>query len=152
MLIDEYDKPILDALEVPETARANRDFLRGLYAVVKDCDAHIRFTFITGVSRFSKVSLFSGLNNLSDITLDPRYSAICGYTEADVDAVFTPELARPRPGRDPRLVQRLQLAGGRQGLQPLRHPAAVRQATLRRLVVRDRHPGFPGRDADGGAG
>ena len=48
VLIDEYDKPILDALEVPDIARANRDFLRGLYAVIKDCDAHVRFTFITG--------------------------------------------------------------------------------------------------------
>ena len=96
VLIDEYDKPILDALEVPEIARANRDFLRGLYAVIKDSDAHIRFTFITGVSKFSKVSLFSGLNNLTDITLDSRYSAICGYTDADLDAVFAPEL----PGLD----------------------------------------------------
>ena len=92
VLVDEYDKPILDALDVPEVARANRDFLRGLYAVVKDCDAHIRFSFITGVSKFSKVSLFSGLNNLKDITLNPRYSAICGYTEADLDTVFAPEL------------------------------------------------------------
>ena len=96
VLVDEYDKPILDTLEEPGTARANRDFLRGLYAVLKDCDAHVRFTFITGVSKFSKVSLFSGLNNLSDITLDPRYSAICGYTEEDLDAVFAPEL----PGLD----------------------------------------------------
>ena len=96
VLIDEYDKPILDALEVPDIARANRDFLRGLYAVVKDCDAHIRFTFITGVSKFSKVSLFSGLNNLTDITLAPEYSALCGYTEADLDTVFAPEL----PGLD----------------------------------------------------
>ena len=93
VLIDEYDKPILDALHVPEVARANRDFLRGLYAVVKDSDAHIRFSFITGVSKFSKVSLFSGLNNLTDITLDPWYAAICGYTEADLDEVFEPELA-----------------------------------------------------------
>ena len=96
VLVDEYDKPILDALEVPEIARANRDFLRGLYSTVKFADAHIRFTFITGVSKFSKVSLFSGLNNLRDITLDPRYSALCGYTEADLDAVFAPEL----PGLD----------------------------------------------------
>ena len=96
VLIDEYDKPILDALEVPEVARANRDLLRGLYSTVKFADAHIRFTFITGVSKFSKVSLFSGLNNLKDITLDPRYSALCGYTEADLDAVFAPEL----PGLD----------------------------------------------------
>ena len=96
VLIDEYDKPILDALEVPEVARANRDFLRGLYSTVKFADAHIRFTFITGVSKFSKVSLFSGLNNLKDITLDARYSALCGYSEADLDTVFAPEL----PGLD----------------------------------------------------
>ena len=96
VLVDEYDKPILDALDVPEVARANRDYLRGLYAVIKDSDAHVRFTFITGVSKFSKVSLFSGLNNLTDITLDPRHSAICGYTEADLDTVFAPEL----PGLD----------------------------------------------------
>ena len=92
ILVDEYDKPILDALDAPAVARANRDFLRGLYAVVKDCDAHIRFSFITGVSKFSKVSLFSGLNNLTDITLEPDYSAICGYTDADLDTVFAPEL------------------------------------------------------------
>ena len=96
VLIDEYDKPILDALDTPAIARANRDYLRGLYAVIKDSDAHIRFSFITGVSKFSKVSLFSGLNNLTDITLDPGYSAICGYTEADLDTVFAPEL----PGLD----------------------------------------------------
>ena len=96
VLVDEYDKPILDALEVSEVARANRDFLRGLYSTVKFADAHIRFTFLTGVSKFSKVSLFSGLNNLIDITLDPRYSAICGYTEADLNSVFAPEL----PGLD----------------------------------------------------
>ena len=92
VLIDEYDKPILDALEVPEVARANRDFLRGLYGVIKDSDADVRFTFLTGVSRFSKVSVFSGLNNLTDITLDPRYSTVCGYTESDLDTVFAPEL------------------------------------------------------------
>ena len=92
VLVDEYDKPILDALDAPELARANRDFLRGLYAVIKDSDAHIRFSFITGVSKFSKVSLFSGLNNLRDITLHPSYSALCGYTEADLDTVFAPEL------------------------------------------------------------
>ncbi|MYB71842.1 MAG: ATP-binding protein [Gemmatimonadetes bacterium] len=92
VLIDEYDKPILDALAVPEVARANRDFLHGLYSTIKFGDAHLKFSFLTGVSKFSKVSLFSGLNNLIDITLDPLYSAICGYTEADLDAVFAPEL------------------------------------------------------------
>ena len=92
VLIDEYDKPILDALGEPDIARANRDFLRGLYGVIKTCDAHVRFTLLTGVSKFSKVNLFSGLNNLSDITLDPRFATICGYTEGDLDTVFAPEL------------------------------------------------------------
>ncbi len=88
VLVDEYDKPILDALSVPEVARANRDYLRGLYSTIKSCDEHVRFCFLTGVSKFSKVSLFSGLNNLEDITLDPNYSTICGYTESDLDTVF----------------------------------------------------------------
>ena len=64
VLVDEYDKPILDVLDAPDTARANRDFLRGVFGVVKDADADIRFSFFTGVSKFSNVSLFSGLNNL----------------------------------------------------------------------------------------
>ena len=102
VLVDEYDKPILDALEAPDVARANRDSLRGLYSTIKFADAHVRFTFLTGVSKFSKVNLFSGLNNLRDITLDPRYSAICGYTEADLDAVFAPEL----PGLDRAEIRR----------------------------------------------
>ena len=87
VLVDEYDKPILNALEGPapateehaETplaanaqAAANRDDLRGLYGTLKDCDAHVERTFITGVSKFSKLSLFSGLNFLTDLTLDPR--------------------------------------------------------------------------------
>ena len=92
VLVDEYDKPILDALDMPDVARANRDSLRGLYSTVKFSDAHIRFSLLTGVSKFSRVSLFSGLNNLKDITLDPRYSAICGYTDEDIDTVFAPEL------------------------------------------------------------
>ena len=96
LLVDENDKPILDALDEPEAARANRDFLHSLYATTKDCDAHIHFTFLTGVSQFTKASIFSGLNNLINITLDTRYSAICGYTDADLDTVFAPEL----PGLD----------------------------------------------------
>ena len=93
VLVDEYDKPILDALEKSEVAHANRDYLRGLYGVIKASDAHVRFTFLTGVSKFTKVSLFSDLNNLTDITLDAAYSSICGYTEGDLDTVFEPELA-----------------------------------------------------------
>ena len=93
VLVDEYDKPILDALHDPELATANRNYLRGLYGTVKGSAEHVRFTFVTGVSMFSKVSLFSGLNNLEDITLDPRYATICGYTEDDLEQVFAPEMA-----------------------------------------------------------
>ena len=92
VLIDEYDKPILDNIENAEVATAMREGLRNLYSVLKDADPHLRFVLLTGVSKFSKVSLFSGLNNLNDITLDARYSALCGYTEEDVDTVFAPEL------------------------------------------------------------
>jgi hypothetical protein len=69
-----------------------RNGLTDLYSVLKGADARLRFVFTTGVSRFSKVSLFSGLNNLHDITISPEYSALCGYTEHDVDTVFAPEL------------------------------------------------------------
>lgn len=62
--------------------------------MLKDEDAHIKFALLTGVSKFSTVSLFSGLNNLKDITVDARYSAICGYTDDDVNQVFAPELGQ----------------------------------------------------------
>ena len=91
-LVDEYDKPILDVLHDPDLARANRDYLRGFYGIIKDCAEHVRFVFVTGVSMFSKVSLFSGLNNLEDISMNPRYATICGYTDDDIDEVFGPEL------------------------------------------------------------
>ena len=92
LLVDEYDKPITDALHKPDLARENRDYLRSLYSVVKSCDSSLRFSLITGVTKFSKVSLFCSLNNLNDITLDPRYASICGYTDHDLDTVFASEL------------------------------------------------------------
>ena len=92
VLVDEYDKPILDRIEDSSIALQMREGLKDLYSVIKDSDAHIKFVFLTGVSKFSKVNLFSGLNNLQDITLDPRFSTICGYTDADVDTVFAPEM------------------------------------------------------------
>ena len=92
ILVDEYDKPILDNIESPEIALEIREKLKDIYSVIKGADAHVKFAFLTGVSKFSKVSLFSGLNNLKDITLDQRYSAICGYTDSDLDNVFAPEL------------------------------------------------------------
>ena len=92
VLVDEYDKPILDNLAEPERARAMRDQLRDIYSVLKGSDAHLKFVFLTGVSKFSKVSLFSGLNNLEDITVNRDFSALCGYTEQDMESVFGPEL------------------------------------------------------------
>ncbi len=92
VLIDEYDKPILDNLLAPERARELREGLKNLYSVLKDADPHLAFVLLTGVSKFSKVSLFSGLNNLNDITLDAPYASICGYSDTDIDTVFAPEL------------------------------------------------------------
>ena len=102
VLVDEYDKPILDNITDSAVALDMREGLKDIYSVLKDADEHLRFVFITGVSKFSKVSLFSGLNHLKDITLDSRYSAICGYTDADVDTVFAPEL----PGLDREEIRR----------------------------------------------
>ncbi len=92
VLVDEYDKPILDVLHDSDLARANRDYLRGLYGIIKDSAAHVRFVLVTGISMFSRVSLFSGLNNLKDISLDPRYATLCGYTDEDIDTVFAAEI------------------------------------------------------------
>ena len=102
VLIDEYDKPILDNIDKQAVATEMREGLKNLYSVLKGADEHLKFVFLTGVSKFSKVSLFSGLNNLQDITIDPRYSSICGYTDADVESVFAPEL----PGLDRQEIRR----------------------------------------------
>lgn len=88
VLVDEYDKPLLDHLTDPKQAQAMREILRDFYSVLKDSEEYLRFVFLTGVSKFSKVSVFSGLNHLRDITLDARYSALCGYTQADVEREF----------------------------------------------------------------
>ncbi len=88
ILIDEYDKPILDNIEQPELAAQMREGLKNLYSVMKGQDAYIQFIFMTGVTRFSKVSLFSGINQLQDLTLHPNYATICGYTEQDLKTEF----------------------------------------------------------------
>jgi hypothetical protein len=93
VLVDEYDKPILDNITDDDTALAVRNTLRGFYSAIKDADEHIKFAFLTGVSKFSKMNLFSGLNNLTDITLDDRYATICGYTQTDVETGFKEHLA-----------------------------------------------------------
>lgn len=92
ILIDEYDKPILDNIEDTPSAKLMREELKNFYSVIKESDEFLKFVFITGVSKFSKVSLFSGLNNINDITLDKRYSTICGYTQNDVETVFANHL------------------------------------------------------------
>jgi len=92
ILIDEYDKPILDNIENIPEALIIRDGMRDFYTKIKENDEYLRFTFLTGVSKFSKVSLFSGLNNLEDISLNPDYGNVCGYTQHDVDTVFAPYL------------------------------------------------------------
>lgn len=94
VLIDEYDKPILDRIEGEmETVLRIREKLKNFYSVLKGADEYLRFVFITGVSKFSKVSLFSGINQLQDITLNREYATICGYTQKEFEEVFAPELA-----------------------------------------------------------
>ena len=92
ILIDEYDKPILDHITDKEIARANRDRLKGFYSIIKDLDEYIEFVMITGVSKFAKMNLFSGLNNLNDISIDPHYATICGYTHPEVERSFAEHL------------------------------------------------------------
>jgi hypothetical protein len=84
VLVDEYDKPIIDFVEEKDTAEANRSTLASFYSTIKAADKHIKFTFLTGVSKFSKVSVFSGLNNLRDITLSRHFPNLLGYTEKEL--------------------------------------------------------------------
>ncbi|RME17248.1 MAG: hypothetical protein D6799_04060, partial [Bacteroidetes bacterium] len=93
ILVDEYDKPILDKIEDKVSAERIRDILRNFYSVIKDSDAYIKFVFITGVTNLNKVSIFSGMNQLRDITLDGSYSGLCGYTEEEMRRVFADRLA-----------------------------------------------------------
>ncbi len=93
ILVDEYDKPILDNIDQPARAAELREGLKNLYSTLKAQDAHIQLVFMTGVTKFSKVSLFSGLNQLNDLTLDARFATLCGYTQADLETTFGPHLA-----------------------------------------------------------
>ncbi len=87
VLIDEYDKPMLDVLG-KELEQINRDILKGLYGTFKDADDYIRFVFLTGVTKFSQVSVFSGFNQPDDISMDSRFDAICGITEEELYSCF----------------------------------------------------------------
>jgi len=92
VLVDEYDKPILNVIEDLDQAKQNREFIKGFYEILKDNDRYLKFVFLTGVSKFSKASVFSGLNMLTDISLDEEYGNICGYTQNDIDTIFKPYL------------------------------------------------------------
>ncbi len=92
ILIDEYDKAILDNLDQIEVAHKNREILKSFYTIMKDNERYIEFVFLTGVSKFSKASIFSGLNNLRDISLLPKFGDICGYTQSNIENEFLPYL------------------------------------------------------------
>ena len=95
MLIDEYDKPLIDYLDPDNLHKAidNRAILKSFYSILKDADPHLKLVFITGISKFSQVSIFSDLNNLYDITLREDYNEICGISQRELEASFPQELS-----------------------------------------------------------
>jgi hypothetical protein len=92
VIIDEYDKPQLSTMENDELHIAMRNELKGFYSVLKSSDKDLRFVFLTGVTKFSHISIFSDLNHLVDLTLDPRYADICGITHEEIERNFEPEI------------------------------------------------------------
>ena len=88
ILIDEYDKPIVDNLTRPELRESFSETLQGFYSVMKSKDAFIRFGFLTGVTKIGKVSVFSGLNNIQDISMDAEYTDVCGVSESELKLYF----------------------------------------------------------------
>ena len=92
VLIDEYDKPLLDALG-KDQENANRDILRGFYGTFKAADASLRFVLLTGVTKFSQISVFSGFNQPNDISMNRKFDAICGITEEELHTVFAEPIA-----------------------------------------------------------
>ena len=92
ILVDEYDKPLLQAIDNEPLQQDYRNILKAFYSNLKTCDEYIRFAMLTGVSKFSKISLFSDLNNLTDISLDERYADICGLTAEEIDKTFSEHL------------------------------------------------------------
>lgn len=88
ILVDEYDKPLLETIGKPELQETYRQTLKAFYSNIKSCDEYIRFAFLTGVTKFSHVSVFSGLNNLIDISMLPQYAEICGINEAELHENF----------------------------------------------------------------
>ena len=94
ILVDEYDHPLIETMHDPERSEAHRLLLKSIYVNIKDLDQYIRFTMLTGVSRFSKMTIFSGLNNLQDISLNREYAAICGITDREITDNFRQGIER----------------------------------------------------------
>jgi hypothetical protein len=92
VLVDEYDFPVTSTIADQKTAEANAAILSGFFAVLKDMDEFIRFAFVTGITRYALTSMDSGPNHLSDISLDPKYAGICGFTLEDFDLLFADRL------------------------------------------------------------
>ena len=93
ILVDEYDKPLLQTMGINEDLNEQyRNTLKAFYSVIKTCDQYIRFAFLTGVTKFSKISIFSDLNNLKDISLNESYAGICGITQKELESNFQPEI------------------------------------------------------------
>ena len=92
VLVDEYDKSLLETLHDPALSEHNKAVFKGFFSTLKSYDDYLQFVFITGVTKFSKVSIFSDLNQLKDISINPRYATICGITEQEMKAVFNPEI------------------------------------------------------------
>lgn len=92
ILIDEYDKPILQTISKPELQTEYRNTLKAFYGALKSCDGYIRFAMLTGVTKFSKVSVFSDLNNLMDISMDRRYAELCGISDAELHKYFEEDI------------------------------------------------------------
>ncbi|MGP1491197.1 MAG: ATP-binding protein, partial [Treponema sp.] len=93
ILVDEYDKPLLQTMGVNEALNEHyRNTLKAFYSVIKTCDEYIRFAFLTGVTKFSKISIFSDLNNLRDISLEEDYAGICGITQTELEMNFQPDI------------------------------------------------------------
>ena len=92
ILVDEYDKPLIEAIDNEILQQEYRSILKAFYGNIKTCDEFIRFVMLTGVSKFSKISLFSDLNNLTDISLDERYADICGLTAEEIERHFSEHL------------------------------------------------------------
>ena len=92
ILVDEYDKPLLQTIDNEELHDKFKTILKGVYSILKECDEYIRFGMLTGVTKFSKISLFSDLNNLMDISLDESYTDICGITEEEIKTNFVEHL------------------------------------------------------------